>query len=238
MRIDLPRVLLGAIAALALLLVLEWVWPSGGAEGVTVSPAHVAAQARAPARAARDTSGWVAAILARPLFSINRRPPRVAARVAGAIQVGQARLAGIMITPSGKRAIFAPDGGGKPLVLAEGATVNESTIRRILPDGVVLASGTVMHPTYDRSRPTTGSGGFQPFTPGFPNPAVTPGFPNPGGFPNPNFPGLAAPGFQNPGFQNPGLQNPNGQAADDGGQPNPNPPAPQLRGTMIPPRRE
>ena len=235
MRFDLPRVLLGVAGVLALLLVLQWVWPYGEAAGLTVSPARVAVRARAPALAARDTSAWVSAILARPLFSVTRRPPRVAAKVAGAVAPGQARLAGIMITRYGRRAIFAPEGGGKPMVLAEGATVNESTIRRILPDQVVMANGAALRPSYDRNRPNTPA--FNAFTPGF----------QPPGFQNPNF---QNPNFQQPNFLNPvspgGFPNPNfppGQGVapptpgEETGQPNPPPPL-LMRGGIVPQRRE
>ena len=199
-----------------------------------MSPARVAVQARAPALAARDTSAWVGAILARPLFSTTRRPVRVVTRGVSAVAAGQARLAGIMITRSGRRAIFAPEGGGRQMVLPEGAAVNDSTIRRILPDRVTLASGAVLLPSYDKNRATTGTPGFQPFNPGFGNPGFgAPGFGNPGlnpGFPNPIMPG----GFPNPAFQNPGLQQPPNE--ENGATP---PQGPlMLRSNMIPQRRE
>ncbi len=219
MRVDLPRVISGVLGVLALLLTLEWVWPAGSVAGNTVSPARVAVQARAPALAARDTSAWVSAVLARPLFSVSRRPPHNVVRGIGVVAVGQARLAGIMITRNGRKAIFAPEGGGKQMVLPEGAAVNDSTIRRILPDRVTLASGAVLLPSYDKNRVSTGAPGFQPFTPGFANP----------GF-NPVMPG----GFQNPAFPNPGLQQPPGE---EPGQPPPQGPL-LLRNNMIPQRRE
>ncbi len=224
MKGDLPRALWAMLGALAFLLVLEWVWPGGSAAGVTVSPARVAVQARAPALAARDTSAWVSAVLARPLFSVSRRPPRVVSHGLGVVAAGQARLAGIMITRSGRRAIFAPEGGGKQLVLPEGAAVNDSTIRRILPDRVTLASGAVLLPTYDKNRAATGVSAFQPFNPGFANP----NFGNPGF--NPAIPG----GFANPPFQNPAQ--PSQLPGEENGQA---PPTPlMLRGNMIPQRRE
>lgn len=218
MRVDLPRVLWAATGALALLLVLEWVWPAGGASGTAVSRAAVQVQVHAPGLAARDTSAWVNAVLARPVFSISRRPPPVTKGLRGVAVLDQARLAGIMITRYGRRAIFAPQGGGKPLVLAEGAPVNEGTIRFIQPDRVVMASGAVIRLSYDKTKAATTTG-FMPFAPGFPNP----GFPNPG-FPPQNFPNLGLlPAQQPPGEEN--------------GQPVPPPPQ-MLRGNMIPQRRE
>ena len=232
MRADLPRLLWGVLGALMLLLALEWVWPAGTAADATVSPARVAVQAHAPALAARDTSGWVSAVLARPLFSITRRPPRNVARGPGVLAVGQARLAGIMITRQGRRAIFAPDGGGKQMVLPEGGAVNDSTIRRILPDRVMLASGAVLLLSFDRNRTTTGTPAFQPFTPGFNNPGLNnPGFANPGF--NPVQPG----GFPNPAFPNPAFQPPPAPPGEENGQPNPQGPL-LLRGNLLPQRRE
>ncbi len=222
MRTDLPRALWAMLGGLAFLLVLEWAWPAGSAPGVGMSPTYLAVKhGHAPALAARDTSTWVSAILARPLFSVSRRPPANVSHGAGVVAAGQARLAGIMITRGGRRAIFAPDGGGKQLVLPEGAAVNDSTIRRILPDRVMLASGAVLLPTYDRNRASTGAPSFQPFNPNLGNP----GFPNPGF--NPAIPG----GFPNQGFQNP-AQLP--QAGEDGQSPQT---SLMLRGNMIPQRR-
>ncbi len=232
MRTDLPRALWAMLGALAFLLVLEWVWPAGDAGGGTIRPAQVASHGHAPALTARDTSAWVGAILARPLFSVSRRPPHVAPHRPGAVAAGQARLAGIMITRDGRRAIFAPDGGGKQMVLPEGASVNDSTIRRILPDRVTLASGAVLLPTYDRNRASTGAPSFQPFNPAIGNPGPgNPGFANPN-FANPGFNPALPGGFPNQAFQN-AAQPP--QPGEDG-QP---PQVPlMLRGNMIPQRRE
>ncbi len=238
MRAHARRLLGAAIGVLALVLVLEWLWPAGDAAGPVFLPAHGARPHPATPAAVRETSGWGATVLERPVFSISRRPPRVAARSAGQAVAGQARLSGIMIGHAGRRAIFAPEGGGKPLVLAEGATINDSTIRRIQPDRVILASGQVMLPAYDKS----GRGSaitpplvpaFQPGFPnqGFPNPAFpNPAFPNQG-FPNPGFPN---PGFPNPGFTPQGIQPPPPPGVDDV----PTPGMPTSRNPMIPQRRE
>ena len=230
MSARLPRVLWGVLAVLALLLVAEWAWPSGSAPGATVSPARVAVLAHAPALAARDTSAWVNAVLARPLFSATRRPPRVVTHGPGVVAVGQARLAGIMITRFGRRAIFAPEGGGKQMVLPEGAAVNDSTIRRILPDRVTLASGATLLPSYDKNRASSGTPAFQALNPGFGAPGFgNPNFANPG-FANPGFPPALPGGFPNPAFQPP----------PPPGEETPQPPQGPLllRGNLLPQRRE
>jgi hypothetical protein len=220
------RLLIGLAAFFALVLALEWLVPAGSAIPATAQGVHLVTAARPSAPPLRKTADWAATILARPLFSISRRPPRVVARGPAETAVGEARLSGIMISRYGRHAIFAPDGGGKPLVLAEGASVNDSTIRSIQADRVVLASGAVLHPTYDRNRSTLTT------TPPF-QPAMMPNFGQPG-FNNPAFP----PNFQTPGFPPPAFQPP----AFVPGEGNPgvlpnSPQNPMFRGAMMPQRR-
>jgi hypothetical protein len=138
---------------------------------------------------------------------------------------GIPRLSGIMIAAGFKRAIFAPDGGGKPLVLTEGESLADTSIRAIEPGSVVLASGEVLHPAYDKNR-----------VPAAPAPYIAPGLPNPG-FANPSF---QPPGFQPPGFQPPNMLPPNFQPAGtaaDGTEPPQTQGPPPFRG-MMPQRRE
>jgi hypothetical protein len=224
-RMRLFAILLGC---LSLVLLLEWVWPDGAPVGPgrlgwhPVPPAQKAGQARAVA-------DWEASVLARPLFSISRRPPKVEASTGTAAAPDQARLAGILIGRFGKQAIFAPEGGGKPLVLGEGAAINESVIRSIQPSQVVLASGAVLTPSFDKNRTPSA-----PFIPGFQPPA--PGF-------QPNFPNGMMP---QPGFPMQRSVMPPPQAETNDGAPPPGVPVPGMtqpvpvfRGPMpIPQRRE
>ena len=147
------RLATGLAVLLAAILGLEWVLPGQPSPAAAVPLAHLQAAGRAAALPARKTSVWAEATLARPVVSISRRPPKVTAAGVALAAPGQARLAGIMITRYGRQAIFAPEGGGRALVLAEGGAVNQTTIRSILPDRVVLVSGAVLHPAYDRNRP-------------------------------------------------------------------------------------
>jgi hypothetical protein len=167
-------------------------------------------------------------VLDRPLFSISRRPPKATAGPSAAAP-DEARLAGILIGRFGKRAIFAPQGGGKPLVLAEGSQVNESSIRAIEPDRVILASGAVLKPEFDRNRvPTAFTPPFQPPVPNFPAPGFVGG-------------NVAQPGFPRIP-QIPQLQQPDGEAAQapppDGQPAQPPQPIPMFRGQNFPNRRE
>ncbi len=233
MRSSVARILAGLSVLQVAVLVLEW---SGGGEEPVVKPpaAHKLTLASPADGEARDTSDWSDTILARPLFSSNRRPAKVD-KGAGSAGAPMPRLAGIMITPQGRRAIFAPDGGGKQMVLAEGASVNEVAIRSIQPDRVILASGAVLRLAYDKQR---GSGSpVQPFVP------IQPNLPQPGFAPPVNPIGLNPMGlgpngapFPNRGFPNPRTPGqmpvpvPNMPSPVDSA-PNPAPPA---QGTSTP----
>ena len=211
-----PKLLLAVIAALALGVLLVWVAPAAD-ETVARTPAIGRAAKAASGLPPREAGLWASRILARPIFSISRRPPRESPKKPGEAAPGQARLSGILIGHFGKRAIFAPEGGGKPLVLAEGASVNDSTIARITPNSVILASGVQLRPSFDRNRPTSFTPGFQPGVPAFPNP---------------NFP--------NNGFTPPQPQpQPQGDSDNGAAQPaTPLLPNPMFRGQIMPPRRE
>ncbi len=111
-------------------------------------PAQAAAAAASAEPAPGRTQAELQQILARPLFEQDRRP--IAETAAGPVAEGQARLAGILVSPAGRRAIFAP-AEGKPKVLAEGDTLGTMTVQAIAPGAVtVLRHGTeqVLHPTY------------------------------------------------------------------------------------------
>jgi len=216
------RVFTWVIAVLSVVLILEWVVPGGGGPAAPANGPLLPATGSKVAPPARDASGWARSILARPLFSISRRPPKLAAGHHDEAGPSEARLSGIMIGRFGRRAIFAPDGPGKPMVLAEGASVNDSTIQKILPDQVILASGTVLRPAFDHNKvaPYTPPSSFVPIAPNFQNP----GFPNGG--------------FTPPGFSPPGMP-PAPPADAEGAAPSPMPPAPPMfRGPLIPQRRE
>ena len=100
-----------------------------------------------------QAAGYVAAILARPLFSPNRRPDAVASN--GTAKV-LARLAGVMVSPAGKSAIFASPSGGKPVVVGEGGRIGEYAISSIEVGAVTVTGPTgerVLHPAFDPNPP-------------------------------------------------------------------------------------
>jgi hypothetical protein len=118
-------------------------WEAGAfAPSSPVAAAHPPASAGAtPSVAVPDHTGaWMATILARPLLSPDRRPPReaVAAAPGEPLSDGLPRLSGVLVGPFGRRAIFATD-GAKPVVVGEGGRVNAWTVRRIEIDEVQVA---------------------------------------------------------------------------------------------------
>ena len=104
------------------------------------------AQAAAPAPVLHGDE-WVATILARPLFTRDRRPAGAAASVAASDAGGTLpRLTGIAISPDQRRAIFAGGENGKPIVVQEGGSIAGFTIQTIAPGGV-----TVQGPSGERT---------------------------------------------------------------------------------------
>jgi hypothetical protein len=184
-----PSVALAGAAASVLLVVLTLEWLPGGAPVVTDPPPRVAVRGAANETdtVAKDTEGWARTIVARPLFAPTRRPPKNAEGRNAVASTGLPRLSGIMISRAGKRAIFSPE-GGKAETLAEGATLDDYTIRKISADRVVLSGAKgdmVLTPSYDGARagggPEMGQPGFQPpgFNPGFRPPGFQPMQPPP-----------------------------------------------------------
>jgi hypothetical protein len=230
------RLLAGAIAALTLILGVEWLAPSGGPTPTPSAALRLGRGTAKTALVARATTEWANSILARPLFSSNRKPPKLAAGAHDEAAPEDARLAGILIGRFGRRAIFAPAAGGKPLVLGENGAVNESTIKSIEPDQVVLANGTVLKPSFDKNRVATAyTPPFQPapFQPApFQNQITAPGTMVGGNGPQPGFP--------LPRFAQPVPQQPVQPATDgDNTESQPAPPqTPVFRGPMTPNRRE
>ena len=156
------------------------------AAGLPAVPARHSATP-GPDQAAR----WAATILARPLFSPGRRPPAAAA-APGAAPPALPRVAGIMVTPAGRRAIFA-EKGTKPLVLGEGGQVSGFTVQSIQAGQVTVRGPEgvrVLSPAFDSEPPAPAS---PPPPPGLSIPGL-PGFqlqPRPPGLGG--IPGLAVP---------------------------------------------
>jgi hypothetical protein len=132
-----PRLMvaLGFLAmALGALLILELRAKALGRTGLSTPSGHLTSlQAGVPvstgAASRGDVQARVDAILRRPLFRPDRRPPAGAAPAGPA---GLPRLSGILVSSLGKSLIF--DGGGaegKPTVVAEGGRIGVYTVQSI-----------------------------------------------------------------------------------------------------------
>jgi general secretion pathway protein N len=99
------------------------------------------ARARAPTEDPVDhTDAWVRDILARPLFSRDRRPTPPLARSGGdTVLTSLPRLTGVLVGAFGRNAIFAGESGGKPLVIEEGGHLGPYTVKAIEPGRVTVA---------------------------------------------------------------------------------------------------
>jgi hypothetical protein len=151
---------LGAVVAIAIGLIATIAWEVSDAPRVDLaSPGPPAAPAASPSSApvvGRERE-WVATVLARPLFSPDRRPSSVAAPVAAAGPTGLPRLTGTLIGPSERSAIFAA-AGHNPVVVHEGAEIDGYTVTSIEAGQVRLRGpegAPVLHPTFQSGRDTT-----------------------------------------------------------------------------------
>jgi len=96
----------------------------------------------------------LAAALARPLFTPGRHVTDLAAAGTAEAPLQQPRLAGIIITPTTKLAIFTSGGGGNSIIVTEGQHIANSVVESILPSTVRLlgpAGETVLSATFDHS---------------------------------------------------------------------------------------
>ncbi len=143
-----------ALIAVALcgVIGLEIAGPDDGADAALVRPVPIM-PAGGPGAAAvpvdrRDVR--LSAILARPLFSPDRRPAASAARSVS----GLPRLSGIVVTGSRKVAIFAAP--GKAIVAEEGLHLGAYDVTAISDAGVTVVGPegtTVLRPLFDPAPP-------------------------------------------------------------------------------------
>ena len=113
-------------------------------------PLQAAAGSSAEPENRRDT--WLNEIVARPLFSANRRPMANTARSVP----GLPRLTAIIVEGSQRTAIFAASSGGHPIVVRIGSHIGIYDVQDIADDGVTLVGsrGTaVIHPAFDVAPP-------------------------------------------------------------------------------------
>lgn len=98
-------------------------------------------------RSTKNDSGevlsWVNLILARPLFNTDRRP----SNPGGALPAKTAlpRLAGVIVTPFGRQAIFATSPEGKSIAVPEGKKMGIYTITHIEAGAVTVSESHSIH---------------------------------------------------------------------------------------------
>jgi hypothetical protein len=157
----------GIAPLLACIVAWELIPAADDGAAIASRPARapaVDAPAKAGTGAAPDTDRLpdiADTLLARPLFSANRRftvatPPSDPVR---AIEDAP-RLTGIIISPGAALAIF-DDGSGRPKIAAEGASIGRFKVGTIAPDQVSLiaSEGTlVLRPKFARSAGAGASG--------------------------------------------------------------------------------
>ncbi len=110
---------------------------------------------------------WTAILLARPLFTPSRRPAP-ASQTAPAQPGGLPRLAGILVSPSGRQAIFAGPKDGKPIVTREGDRIADQLVQSIRPGEVTVlgpAGARVLHPAFDNTKTQATPNAAQPAKP-------------------------------------------------------------------------
>jgi len=136
--------------ALSLLLagVLWWEWEKGmelRAEllklrmlPVTpIAPQKVLAEFSLP-----DMETGFSELLARPIFSVNRRPYTTAAPTdAGAMKKGQFVLVGVIVSPGQRSALLRDAITGKTERIAQSGVARGMTLNQVLPGRVVLRQG-------------------------------------------------------------------------------------------------
>ena len=133
-----------AVISLILLGVLLWEWEQGKQlerellkmrvlPATAVPPQKVLPEFTLP----NKESGFPE-MLARPVFSLSRRPPSVAAKEAGAMKKGQFVLVGVLISPGTRAALLRDATTGKVQTVSQSAVVRGMTLAQVQPDRAVL----------------------------------------------------------------------------------------------------
>ena len=160
----------GLATTLTLVLGME-AMVEAASEAPPPPPAAPVAAAESGMPAADPTEARVAAILGRPLFDAQRRPPAPGASAA-AVVAELPRLTGVLVTPIGRMAIFVGPGGGKPVVVEEGGRIASWVVEAIRPAEATLVGPEGRHalrPSFDPK----GAEGFGMPAAARPGPVIT-----------------------------------------------------------------
>jgi hypothetical protein len=142
-----------ALLALSSIVALEIIGRQSTPDRLSSRTAPVSArQSPNTIEPANQIDGMLRDILARPVFSPDRRPAASNARVTN----GLSRLTGIVVTGSQKTAIFASPTAGRPVIAEEGGHVGAYEVVEITRAGVTVSGpdGTkVITPIFDLAAP-------------------------------------------------------------------------------------
>jgi hypothetical protein len=136
------RALLPPLMVTFVLAILAVAEMAGGPQPVNVSTptASVRPTILPPARGL-DASHDAEKILARPLFTMDRRP---ANETSGAVaSTTPPRLSAIMLSGDDRRVMF--DDGGKPLLVRVGGRAGPYVVQSIAPDRILVLAGDGLH---------------------------------------------------------------------------------------------
>jgi general secretion pathway protein N len=131
------RLLILMAVALSGLIAIELFMSSGDNTDTAEAPAAQTAE-NAPAADAQSPADLAATVLARPLFRADRKPYATNDQDVSTAPIDLPRLAGILMASDLKRAIFAPDGSDKAIVVSEGESVGSWRVQEIAPDSVTM----------------------------------------------------------------------------------------------------
>ena len=181
-RLVLVLILAGCALFAAIIAAEITATPDSGLTATVASPSSEASLPPTRQQPRGRYDELLATILARPLFSATRRPPpRGGNDTTAESGLTDTRLAGIVIAPGHRIAIFAPN-GAKALVVGEGETVSGWRVESITPREVSLSGpgGTkTLQPKFDPNLappPIAAVGSGNPPPAAIPAP-IRPGFP-------------------------------------------------------------
>lgn len=132
------------VMSLMLLGVLLWEWEQGKKlerellKMRTLPVTAVPLQKILPEFVLANKESGFPEMLARPVFSVSRRPPSVAAKDSGVMKKGQFVLVGVLISPGTRAALLRDVATGKVQTVGQSSLVRGMTLAQVQPDRAVL----------------------------------------------------------------------------------------------------
>src|SRR6185437_5876751 len=132
------RLLTLVAVALGALIAIELFTSSGRDTDIAATAPAAQAPDSAPTGETQSPADFAGTILARPLFRADLQPYVTNDQDLSTAPIDLPRLTGILLASDLKRAIFAPDGSDKPIVVSEGESVGSWRVQEIAPDSVTM----------------------------------------------------------------------------------------------------